>query len=107
MTGDRSQDHNTADAYVVVVENNLVVTVARVTDGGAPAVAQTKLEIATQLAANYRANGCIDGHYHFANAQRARVFATLCLEVTQALIERRLAALATLAVGEEFHARGP
>ena len=103
MTGNGSRDDGAAAAHVVVVEGNLVVAIARA-DGDAPIpVPPTKLEIATQLADNYRTNGCIDGRYHFANAQRARVFATLCLEFTQALVERRLATIKALAVGEEFH----
>ena len=104
MTGNGSRDDDAAATYVVVVENNLVVTVARIDDGVAPPVPPTRLESATQLAENHRNNGCIDGRYHFSNAQRARVFATLCLEFTQALIERRLATIKALAVGEEFHA---
>jgi len=104
VTGNGSRDGHAEHAYVVVVENNLVVTVARIDDGNPAAVAQTRLEVATQLAENFRANGCIDGRYHFANAQRARVFATLCLEFTRALVERRLATIEALAVGAEFHA---
>jgi hypothetical protein len=98
----------------VTVEHNLVVAIARVDDASGASIPQTKLEVATQLAESYRASGCIDGRYHFANAQRARVFATLCLEFTQAQVERRLAAIRSLAVGEEFdagnvsmRARGP
>jgi len=104
VTGDAARDDGTAATHVVVVASNLVVAIARVDGGAAIPVAQTRLEIATQLADNYRNNGCIDGRYHFANAQRARVFATLCLEFTQAQIERRLAAIRSLAAGEEFDA---
>ena len=104
MSGAGSRDDNAAAAYAVTVANNLVVAIARIDDGTAAPAAQTKLEVATQLAENYRANGCIDGCYQFANAQRARVFATLCLEFTQALVLRRLAAIRSLAVGEEFDA---
>jgi len=104
VTGDGLRDDDASAAYAVTVENNLVAGIARVDGGTTAPVAQTRLEVATQLAENFRANGCIDGCYHFANAQRARVFATLCLEFTQALVERRLAAIRSLAVGAEFDA---
>lgn len=104
MTGSAALDDGPAATHVVVVESNLVVAVARVDGNAAIPVAQTRLEIATQLADNYRTNGCIDGRYHFANTQRARVFATLCLEFTQAQIERRLATINSLGAGEEFDA---
>ncbi len=103
MAGDASGDQS-ATAYVVTVRHNLVVAIARVADAAAVPIPPTKLEVATQLAENFRANGCIDGRYHFANAQRARVFATLCLEFTQAQLERRLAAVRKLAAGEDFDA---
>jgi len=104
VAGEPERDDDAAAAYVVTVEHNLVVAIARVDGAAAASTPQTKLEVATQLAENFRANGCIDGRYHFANAQRARVFAALCLEFTQALVERRLAAVRTIAAGEDFDA---
>jgi len=92
------------DTYVVVVEHNIVTALERVAaDIDAP-VAQTKLEVGTELAENNRLRGCIDGRYYFDNAQRARVFATLCLEFTKALVDKRLEILKTLAAGAEYHA---
>jgi hypothetical protein len=104
MAGDASGGHGATAAYVVTVEHNLVVAIARVADAAAVSIPPTKLEVATQLAENFRVNGCIDGRYHFANAQRARVFATLCLEFTQAQLERRLAAVRKLAADQDFDA---
>ena len=104
MSGHGTDGGDATQAWVVVVEHNLVVTLARAEPGVAVPAMQTKLEVATALAANFQRNGCLDGCYHFAGAERARVFATLCLEFTQALVERRLAALKTLAVGGELHA---
>jgi hypothetical protein len=104
MTGDGLRDHDPPAVYVVTVEHNLVVAIGRVDDAAVASIPQTKLEVATQLAENFRANGCIDGRYHFANAQRARVFAALCLEFTQAQVARRLAAIRSHAVGADFNA---
>ena len=96
-----------AATYVVVVEHNLVSVLEAVADGVDVAVPQTKLEIGTQLARNNRDNGCIDGRYYFDNAQRARIFAVLCLEFTRALVDRRLEAVKALATGAEYRAVPP
>ncbi len=91
-----------AEIYVVVVEHN-VVTAVRQLPGDAPVrIPQSRLDIGTELAANYRAHGCIDGRYHFDNAQRARIFATLCLEFTRALVDKRLDVLRRLPAGCEY-----
>lgn len=82
-----------AEAYTVVVRHNLVVEIR---PGPAPegeAVTRTPLEASQALAANNLRNGCIDGDYRFDEASRARVFALLCLEFTQALAERRRASI--------------
>jgi hypothetical protein len=98
-------EHATAAVYVVTVEHNLVSAIARVPEGSVGAVPETTLEVGTELAANYRRDGCLDGRYLFRSAQRARIFATLCLEFTQALIERRLTVVKALRADEEFDAR--
>ncbi len=91
-----------ADTYVVVVEHNLVTAVQKMTDGAGASVPQTKLEVGTQLADNYRSHGCIDGRYYFDNAQRARIFATLCLEFTRALIDKRLDVVKVLPADADY-----
>jgi hypothetical protein len=93
-----------ACVYVVVVEHNIVTALEQVTDGTDTPVAQTKLEIGTQLAENNRINGCIDGRYCFDNPQRARIFAILCLEFTRALVDKRLEAVKALPTGAAYHA---
>jgi hypothetical protein len=90
--------------YAVVVRNNIVAALEQVPAGTDTPVPQTKLEIGTQLAENYRVNGCIDGRYLFEDAQRARIFAVLCLEFTRALVEKRLEAVRSLATGAEYRA---
>ena len=93
-----------ATVYVVVVRHNIVTALEQVPDGTDAPVAKTTLEIGTQLAENYRVSGCIDGRYLFDNAQRARVFAVLCLEFVHALVNKRLEAVKALAAGAEYHA---
>ena len=93
-----------SDTFVVVVEHNLVTALERVAEGISVAIPHSKLEVGTQLADNNRANGCIDGRYYFHNAQRARIFATLCLEFTKALVEKRLDVVSALAAGAEYRA---
>jgi hypothetical protein len=91
-----------AEIYVVVVEHNFVTAVRKLPSDAAVSVPESRLEIGTELATNYRARGCIDGSYHFDSAQRARVFATLCLEFIRALVDKRLDALGRLPAGCEY-----
>ena len=92
-----------ATIYAVVVRHNVVTALEQAAGVDAP-VPQTKLEIGTQLADNYRVSGCIDGRYLFDNAQRARIFAVLCLEFTRALVDKRLQTINALEAGAEYHA---
>ena len=94
-----------SDIYVVVVKHNIVAALERVADSATTSVPETKLEIGTRLAENYRVNGCIDGEYPFDNAQRAKIFATLCLEFTRALVDKRIDIVKALAIGAEYNAR--
>jgi hypothetical protein len=96
--------HAMTDIYVVVVKHNMVTALERAAASVNVPVPQTKLEIGTRLAENYRANGCIDGEYYFDNAQRAKIFATLCLEFTRALVDKRLEVLKALAIGAVYNA---
>lgn len=96
--------HDPEAVFVVTVEHNLVSAIMRAPGASAGAIPETTLEVGTELAANYRRNGCLDGEYRFRNAQRSRIFATLCLEFMQALTERRLATVKALRSDEEWHA---
>ena len=87
------------DTYVVVVKHNVVVAIERLPDPSPGPILKTPLEAGTQVAENNRANGCIDGRYYFDDTQRARIFASLCLEFTRALVERRLAVINSLPAG--------
>lgn len=89
--------------FCVVVEHNVVQAIER-HDGVADGIdiPQTNLEAGTRLARNHRENGCIDGRYYFDRAERARVFALLCLEFMKGLVQKRIEALEKLAPGSEF-----
>jgi hypothetical protein len=82
----------------------MVTALERVAESANTSIPQTKLEIGTRLAENYRVNGCIDGEYCFDNAQRAKIFATLCLEFTRALVDKRIDVVKALAIGAEYNA---
>lgn len=88
-----------SDVYVVVVKNNVVCAIERSSEAPPEPIPKTPLEVGTQLATNNRVNGCIDGRYYFEDTQRAKIFASLCLEFTKALVEKRLAAINALPVG--------
>ena len=96
-----------AEVYVVVVEHNLVCAIERSAPPPEP-IPATPLEVSTQLAANNRAHGCLDGRYYFTDTQAARTFAVLCLTFVKSLAERRMAAVDALAVGKaEYRADDP
>lgn len=87
------------DAYVVVVEGNLVAAIERVPRDPQSPPPRSTLEVGTQLAQRFRAGGLIDGRYAFDNASGARTFSVLCLQFTRALAERRLATIEALPAG--------
>lgn len=96
-----------ADFHVVVVAHNVVEAIERTETPPGDPVPSTPLEVSTQLARNHQANGCIDGRYYFVDTMHARTFATLCLEFTRALVERRLADINRLPAGApEYRAGG-
>ena len=90
--------------YVVIVEHNVVTTIRKVPEGTVVSIPRTKLEVGTELANNYRNRGCIDGQYYFDSNQRAKIFATLCLEFTRALIDKRLGAIKLLQGDSDYSA---
>ena len=91
--------------YCVVVRHNLVQALRRVDAATAQsAVSHGNLEAATELARRFRENGCIDGDYHFDRADRAKVFAILCLDFAKALVEKRRPQIETLQPGADFEA---
>lgn len=87
-----------AEAYVVVVEGNLVAAIERAPRDARNPVPGSTLEVGTRLAESFRASGLIDGRYAFDDASGARTFAVLCLQFTQALALRRLDAVEALPV---------
>ena len=91
---------------MVAVRHNLVCAIERAEPPAGVEVTRTPLEVSTQLAENNRAHGCIDGRYWLADAQAARIFATLCLEFTRGVAEKRLAAIEKLPAGRSEYDAG-
>ena len=88
------------DVFVVLVEGNLVSAIERsglAQDKGGPG---SRLDVGTQLATSFREKGCIDGRYLLADAEDNRSFASLCLEFTKGLVDRRMRDIDELAKGE-------
>ena len=88
-----------AGYFTVVVAHNVVQAIEPSEAPPGEPVAATPLEAGTELATNYRVRGCIDGRYHFDDAARARTFASLCLEFTRALVDKRLEEVNRLPAG--------
>lgn len=88
-----------AEFYAVVVRANLVVRIERSTHPPESPIPASPLEVSSQLADNHRRHGCIDGTYYFDDAQRARIFASLCLAFTKAIAEKRMAFIDSLPAG--------
>jgi hypothetical protein len=96
--------------FVVIVEGNLTSSIepSSSQDQVAPA---SRLEVGTELANNFRQTGTIDGRYVFADAAGAHAFATLCLEFTKALADKRVQGIKALSVADPYYhaaqSRGP
>lgn len=88
------------DVFVVLVEGNLVSAIDRSSIAPDEAGPGSRLEVGTQLATKFREKGCIDGRYVLANADDARSFASLCLEFTKGLVDRRIRDIGGLPRGE-------
>jgi hypothetical protein len=89
------------DVFVVLVEGNLVNAIERSSATPGDPAPGSRLDVGTQLATNYREKGCIDGRYLLADAEDAHSFASLCLEFTKGLLERRSRAIGELAKGDD------
>ena len=89
--------------FNVVVRHNLVEEIRRLDE---PAegqnVLQTNLDAGTLLSENYQINKCIDGEYCFDDTERAKTFASVCMNFTKKLLHSRLERIDDLDSGEEF-----
>lgn len=79
--------------YCVRVRYNVVAMLAPVPAAPGLIVPDTKLEVSTQLARNHQMHGCIDGDYHFADADTAKYFAILCQDFVKRLVEKTMTEL--------------
>ena len=92
--------------YICVsVRHNLVKQIQHQNDlNKDQPVLKTNLEAGTLLSKNFQANDCIDGDYYFDDAERAKTFASVCMDFTQKLLQSRLDRIESLNSGEEFTA---
>ncbi len=93
--------------YRVIVTDNMVCAIERMGDRTGIEIPRTQLGVSTQLSANYQENGCLDGEYYFADRERARAFAVLCLDFTKKLAEKLMERLEGDADGGELACTNP
>ena len=90
------------DVFEVIVHRNLVDSIRRVTRTPDIRIPESPLEVSSELARNFQANGCIDGRYRFDDSERARSFALLALDFVKRLLERRIERIQGLASGADY-----
>ena len=93
--------------YRVIVTDNMVCAIERVADRTGIEIPRTQLGVSSQLSANYQENGCLDGCYYFADLERARAFAVLCLDFTKRLTEKLVERLEADPGGGELACTNP
>ena len=90
--------------FEVVVRHNAVQAIRKVSRTPDMHVPESNLEVTSELARNYRRNGCIDGCYRFEEPERARSFAVLALDFVKRMLETRIQQIEALDTGTEFEA---
>jgi len=93
--------------YRVIVTDNIVCAIERVAERTGIEIPRTQLGVSTQLSANYQENGRLDGCYYFADLERARAFAVLCLDFTRKLAEKMIERLEDDGEGGELACTNP
>ena len=63
---------------------------------------RTNLEAGTSLAQNFQQFGCIDSDYFFDDSERAKIFASMCLDFMKKLIDSRKASIDRLDHNQEY-----
>ncbi len=89
--------------FVVGVRHNLVEQIRCCDDLiKQQIILKSNLDAGSLLAENFQTNGCIDGEYCFDDAERAKIFASVCMDFTKKLLQSRLERIDNLNSGEEF-----
>ena len=89
--------------FIVIVQHNLVEQIQRRDSlSNQQVVLQTNLEASALLTDNFRVNQCIDGEYCFDDAERAKSFASVCMDFMKKLVLNRLERIDKLNSGEQF-----
>ena len=68
----------------------------------AQSLLKTNLEAGTLLSQNFRQTGCVDGEYCFDDSERAKIFASVCMDFIAKLIESQSARIERLNHNEEY-----
>lgn len=87
--------------YRVVVRHNMVAAIEVVTGSPEMDVAASPLEVSSRMAANYQANGCLDGSYDFGEPETARQFATLGLDFIKRIADKATENLTSSHISEQ------
>ena len=89
--------------HLVSVRQNLVEEVSRrhcLVEN--QSLLKTNLEAGVLLSQKFRETGCIDGDYWFDDAQRAKMFASVCMDFIMKLIRSRADAIEQLNHQDDF-----
>ena len=89
--------------YKVVVRKNLIEEIRHqrllVED---QQLLHTNLEAGASLAQNFQQFGCIDSDYFFDDSERAKAFASMCMDFMNKLIDSRMASIDRLDHDQEY-----
>ncbi|MDE0309334.1 MAG: hypothetical protein OXI60_05820 [Acidiferrobacterales bacterium] len=89
--------------YRVVVRHNLVEEIRHQQSlSERQSLLHSNLEAGTLLSQNFRQTGCIDGEYCFDDSQRAKLFASVCMDFISKLLDSRSARIECLNHDEEY-----
>ena len=92
--------------YRVIVRHNLVEEIRHQQSlAESQTLLKSNLEAGTMLSQIFRQTGCIDGEYCFDDSQRAKLFASVCMDFVMKLLESRTARIERLNHDEEYIAQ--
>ena len=89
--------------YRVAVRHNLVEEIrhqSHLSDN--QSLLKSNLEAGTLLSQNFRETGCVDGEYFFDDSERAKLFASVCMDFVAKLIGKRISQIDQLNHNEEY-----
>ena len=89
--------------YRVRVRHNLVEEIRHQESLADPQnLLESNLEAGTLLSQNFRQSGSVDGDYLFNDFERAKLFASVCMDFVMKLLESRVSRIDRLNHDEEY-----